>query len=130
MTTNGQGNAHEISLAVAKELINRFQNEKSNILRSDISAGTVFCTAESFERSIVDRIMVQTDCVGLRIYYGMKEDLSIHAILVGYNSSGADILPSSIINENECVEDGDGVIGEDATRCPPVCPPPGCSLIS
>lgn len=62
-----------------------------------------------FDRSIFDKILAQTDCIGVRYYYGRKDDGTPCLVLVGVDSKGADITI--------------GILGEDAILCPPMCPP-------
>jgi hypothetical protein len=51
----------------------------------------------------------------------MKEaDQQLHAIIVGYDSEGKDILPA----EGQAMDSTKTVIIEDGTVCPNDCPPP------
>ncbi|NCI46322.1 hypothetical protein [Sediminibacterium soli] len=71
---------------------------------------------ETFGRHAFDALLNQPDCVAIRIYYGLKEDKTVHAILVGVNSKDEDIVTGGV--------GGDGdLVFEDATRCPDTCPP-------
>lgn len=70
--------------------------------------------AETFAKESILILLKQPDCVSFRIYYGRKEDNTIHAILVGVNEAGEDILP--LLNANS------GLILEEGERCPPFCP--------
>lgn len=76
---------------------------------------------ETFGRHAFDALLRQTDCVAIRIYYGAKEDKTIHAILVGVNSKGEDIVKGLGLPPGDPDED---LVFEDGTRCPSVCPPP------
>jgi len=58
----------------------------------------------------------------------MDQDLLVHAILVGVDAQGADILPPQATGSTArrvAAEDdgGDDDIQEDAIRCQPTCPP-------
>lgn len=75
---------------------------------------------ETFRREAVVRMLSNPQCASLRIYYGMKEDGTIHAILVAADENGADILPVILPGSGE----EEGFILEDGQRCPDDCPPP------
>jgi hypothetical protein len=62
-----------------------------------------------FDRSIFDKILAQKDCIGIRYYYGRKDDGTPCLVLVGVDSKGNDMTA--------------GILGEDAILCPPLCPP-------
>ncbi len=62
-----------------------------------------------FDRSIFDKILAQTDCIGVRYYYGRKDDGTPCLVLVGVDGRGDDLTG--------------GILGEDAIPCPPLCPP-------
>ena len=57
----------------------------------------------------------------MRIYAGRKEDQSLCSILVGVDAEGHDILP---LPDEQLASDDDGIILEDAFKCPPVCGEP------
>jgi hypothetical protein len=61
-----------------------------------------------FGRNIFDKILAQPGCVGVRYYYGKKDDGSAAVILVGVDSGGNDLTQ--------------GILGDDAKPCPPWCP--------
>ena len=102
---------HQISLAEAVDMTTLYRaNRPEN-----------FPICETFEKAAIERLLNQTSAVSFRIYYGMKTDMSVHAILVAADSSGADILPSS---SNSLTEgDDDGEILDESVRCPVNCPP-------
>lgn len=100
----------EISLQSAIDMTQRF--------RANIPAG--FAHSESFQKSAIEKLLNTSGCTSLRIYYGMKENMDVHAILVAVDSEGNDILPSS--NATAKGEDDTPVIIEDGFRCPPLCP--------
>jgi hypothetical protein len=79
----------------------------TDLYRSSIPEGMPI--SETFELASVNTLLSQSGCTALRIYYGKKEDGTIHAILVGVNEKGEDITK--------------GVILEEGNRCPPYCPP-------
>lgn len=101
---------HEISLQQAIDMTTLYRANRP----SD------FPICETFEIAAIAKLLATDGCAYLRIYYGMKEDFSVDAILVAVNAAGEDILPSS---EESEVNDSDIVILEDGYRCPPDCPP-------
>ena len=60
-----------------------------------------------FPKSVVDQVLTQPGCVGLRFYFGTKPDGSLALVLVGMDEHEKDMT--------------DGVIVEDFFPCPPFC---------
>lgn len=89
--------AQQISLLDAQALVSRLKDNPVDGVP----------VSETFNLEIVNAVIGTEGCVSLRIYFGMKEDGSICAILAGADSSGNDLAD---------------VLGEDGYRCPPVCP--------
>ncbi len=118
MSTNTfpSGN-HQISLANAIAMTYRYRHNLATILRTEYPL--VLPLSETFNKDAFDPFFTNENCKGLRIYYGMDEDLGVHAIIVGVNDQNEDILPSESLTENN-----DDIILEDSQRCPPSCPPP------
>ena len=102
MSTN-----HEISLQTAVDMTKRY--------RADKPANFPIC--ETFGSDAINRLLATAGCVSLRIYYGMKADNRIDAILVAVNEAGEDILPNLTSSGTD-----DPVILEDSLRCPDDCP--------
>jgi hypothetical protein len=78
---------------------------------------------ETFHAESVRWLLDTPGCAYFRIYYGMNPDKTVHAILVGADKDGNDILPSHDY-PNAPGGSGDGEILEDAMRCPDSCPAP------
>jgi hypothetical protein len=75
---------HEISLQTAIDMTTLYRaNRPSN-----------FPICETFEVDAINKLLATDGCVFFRIYYGMKENLLVDAILVAVNAEGEDILPS------------------------------------
>ena len=106
---------HEISLADAATMTSRYRDNSNNILAETYQDQAILPQCETFGKDSVLALMGQDGVAGLRVYYGMDSNLKVHAILVGVDEQGADIIPTT--NNDE------GVILEDAQRCPPACPP-------
>lgn len=111
------GNDHFISAAEAKKMTEKFTKEKDNIVKSEYTGKHLLPNYESFDRAAFDALLQREDCRGVRIYYGMKEEaLNVHAIIVGFDADGKDILPV------EGVSDGiEPVIIEKGLPCPTYC---------
>lgn len=60
-----------------------------------------------FHRKDLDDLLAQSGCVGIRYYYGRKEDGQDTLIVVGVDTAGDDISK--------------GVVMEDSFLCPPWC---------
>lgn len=112
--------SHFIGKTVARTMINRYKDQLDTILASAYQGLNILCDSETFVLHDISLLLAQEGCAGLRIYYGMKEDLTVHAILVAVNAAGQDILAS----ENELLEETDLIL-EEGKRCPPVCPETG-----
>lgn len=105
---------HEISLQDAAEMTSRYRLHRP----------TGFPLCETFAKEAVQQLLAVSGCSFLRIYYGEKEDGSVHAILVAGDAEGNDLLPQ---NETSTIASSDAdnpLILEDAIRCPPDCPKP------
>jgi hypothetical protein len=89
---------HQISLADAKRYI---QNYRNNPTPDPAYRGGYFW------RQIVDTILAQPDCVGIRYYYAKADNGTPTIVVVGVDASGTDM-------------EG-GVIGEFTLPCPPYC---------
>jgi hypothetical protein len=115
------GKDHSIGLDEAKKMTKKFRSDKDKIVKDEFKGKHLLPNCESFDRIAFDRLLQREDCKGVRIYYGMKgTDQHIHAIIVGFDAEGKDILPVKGI-----VMDGtDSYIIEDGAPCPNECPPP------
>jgi hypothetical protein len=61
-----------------------------------------------FGRDIINKILEQEDCMGIRIYYALDENGKKQLIIVGADA-----------NENDIYN---GIIAERSVTCPPYCP--------
>lgn len=98
-----------ITLEHAKQMLKLYSDNKALILKAGYNID-ILAFNETFDRSEIEDILNQDGCVSFRIYYGMANDLNIHAILVGVDADGNDILSAD-----------PPVIKEESTRCPPIC---------
>lgn len=104
--------SHFISLQQAVDLTTRFRNEKENILVTNLRNQGILPICETFERSVFDDLLAQTDCQAIRIYFSMDSSLKTKLVVVGVNNAKEDILTT-----------GDEKIVEEGQRCPDICPP-------
>lgn len=107
-----------ISVERAIEMTALYREQQDAILADEFRGQDILIKSEVFSKEQVEKLLAKPGCSQLRIYYGMSKDLKVHALLVGVNDNGEDILKDSSLNNV-----GEDVI-EDAKRCPPYCPPP------
>ena len=88
---------HEITKEEADKYI---QNSQKNPQIPKIRGG-------AFQRAVIDKILAQPECDGIRIYYAQTEDSSATFVLMGITAKGSDMKM--------------GVIAEKSLPCPPWC---------
>ncbi|GHN02011.1 hypothetical protein WSM22_35000 [Cytophagales bacterium WSM2-2] len=80
--------------------------------------------AHFFGRDIIERILAQDKCIGIRIYYGLDDKQQKQLLLVGACADGSNIWPKTVnANIIALTDDDGGVIGDASMPCPPYCPP-------
>jgi len=92
-------NNHDITLEQAQILTANFRQKNPGVVRGG-----------KFDRDAFDEILAQSDCVGIRYYYGLDANDSPQLILVGVNSKGNDMI--------------DDLLCEMSWPCPPTCGDP------
>jgi len=121
MANQFTGKDHSIKLDEAKKMTRKFRTEKDKIVKDEFKGKHFLPNCESFDRGAFDKLLQREDCKGIRIYYGMKqEDQRVHAIIVGFDSEGKDILPTAGV----IMDATDPIVVEDGLPCPAYCPPP------
>jgi hypothetical protein len=118
---------HIISLEEAKKMTALFRSEREKILKEEYRGRNILPLAEKFDTESVRHLIDQPGCTGLRIYMGMKDDLTVHSILVGVDEQDEDMLPATVSKPSSGMAESlntDSIILEDAIRCPSVCPKP------
>lgn len=73
--------------------------------RETIPAGGI--KGHFFGKDLLNEILDQSECMGIRIYYGMEDDGTKNLVLVGAKADEDDME--------------DGVILERSVKCPPNC---------
>ena len=131
MATSNEANSHFITLSKAIEMTTRFRENRLTVVKKEYEKADILPICETFNKESFARIFNNPDCKAIRIYYGMSENLQVHAVIVGVDSGNKDILPDSQINtssgkgvEQTFDGDDDGDILEEGARCPDECPPP------
>ncbi|HEU4762849.1 MAG TPA: hypothetical protein VFS74_11060 [Gemmatimonadales bacterium] len=94
--------ARAITLEEARGLVRRWREGRSAL------PGDPSC--EFFGRDIIDKILAQEGCVGLRIYHGRNAKGQHALVLLGSDADGNNLAD---------------VIAEEGWPCPPVCPVSG-----
>jgi len=112
---------HGIPLSIAAEMTARYRQNRNTILEEHYKNQDILPICETFSVDAIEEILAQPGCISLRIYYGMDDKLKVHAILVGADSTGKDILPST--DSKTLTENEEDIIMEKGTRCPVDCPP-------
>lgn len=100
---------HEISLQTAIDMTTRYRGKRP----------INFPICETFEKAAIQKLLDTAGCASFRIYYGMKADERVDAILIAVDAEGNDILP---LLANTSTTTTDPVIIEDGYRCPDDCP--------
>lgn len=108
-----------VPVSRANDMIALYRENKETILAPNYKKTDVLAFSETFNADDVRLLLSQPGCVGFRIRYGMDDKLWLHAILVGVDANGNDII---IQNPGFGLKDDEGYVLEDAFRCPPDCP--------
>lgn len=87
---------HSIESNEAEALTARFRNNP---------CGTV--KGEFFGRAAIETLLQQADCVGIRCYFGRRENDDLALVITGVVENGDDIYPGHVM--------------ENGAPCPPVC---------
>lgn len=109
---------HFISLAEAVQMTALYRSNREAILQPAHQNQNLLPLSETFDRQAFDSVLAKSGCTALRLYYGMSEDLKIHAIVVGVDAAGNDMLPAS---GGSLLDTGEDII-ENSLRCPDICP--------
>ena len=112
---------HFISLEQARNMTRRFRENRDNVLAPKYQGSDLLPNAETFDRAPFDSVLAQPGCTALRVYYGMDENLDVHAIIVGVNERNEDLLPATGTGATTESGDGEPQIIEVGQRCPPEC---------
>jgi hypothetical protein len=92
--------SHRITLDEAKEMCRGH--------RVAAGKGEGYLRAGAFGRAVLDEILAQPACTGLRIYLGRNKEGDSTLVAVGIDANGEDLVTGTIAN--------------DLWPCPPFCP--------
>jgi|GEM_PF-306923 len=122
------GANHSIPLEKAKAMTKLFRELKETILVPEMRGLNVFTICETFNREAFDGILVQPDCVAIRIYFGMSPEKKIRVIAVGVDKDNKDLLPStstmSLKTASTTTPPPPPPPTEEGAPCPEFCPDP------
>jgi hypothetical protein len=117
---------HSIPLNSARLLTSTYRKNKKKVLRDEYHNKAVLPDCETFDREPFDKLLARTDCVGVRFYYGMDEEMNVRLVFVGVDENGADILPqpapAGVTMMAASTTNDDPEVYEEGVRCPPACP--------
>lgn len=71
-----------------------------------------------FGRDVLDQILAQPGCIGIRAYYALTDKKEKELLIVGVDSNGNSMLPASPV-----IMPGENSIMDASFPCPPFCPP-------
>ena len=94
-----------------------YRETLNSLLNPDYLAKGIMPTCETFDKELVQTVLNQDGCTGLRIYMGMDEEQGVKLILIGVDAEDRDMLPSDAE-----LEDNGGIL-DNGMRCPDICPP-------
>jgi hypothetical protein len=117
---------HFITLDTAVKMTSLYRITREEILKPEFQNQNILCLSETFDRAAIDQVLAEPDCSSIRIYYGMNDDKTVHAVVVGVDSKNQDILPASATTTSMSTSDAttdDTVLLENGGRCPDLCPP-------
>jgi hypothetical protein len=63
-------------------------------------------------RNIIDKILAQPGCVGMRFYYGLNEEGRKTLVYVGIDAEGKDIVTQTMITENGVMMNHEGIVAD------------------
>jgi len=76
--------------------------------------------ARFFGSDIINQLLTQDKCVGMRIYYAINDEGEKQLLLVGAREDGTNIWPDDDIDKEGAQTSG--LIVDASSPCPPFCP--------
>jgi hypothetical protein len=74
-----------------------------------------------FGRDIINKILGQPGCMGIRIYHAINDNAEKTLVLIGADDRGKDMWPSDSSGKGK-LKGGGNTVGDQAVPCPPNCP--------
>lgn len=87
---------HYITLEEAVEMTTEYRDNLNTILVPGYQEMGTLPICETFDKEAFSSFMENSACRSVRIYYGMK-DLKVHAIMVGVDENGADMVAPAAV---------------------------------
>ena len=106
-STNQSVIADQLNSGLYKYSNISFQETKHIINNSQRIAATDAVIAEYFGKDVVDKILAQPGCAGVRMYYGKQSSGRSGVLIIGYDRTGKDMVS--------------GVLALPHLSCPPFC---------
>jgi hypothetical protein len=75
--------------------------------------------AHFFGRNIIERILAEDGCAGIRMYYATDEKGESQLLLVGVDTEGNNLLPI----DSKSIDEGN-IVADYSWPCPSYCSPP------
>ena len=126
-----RGKNSSVSLNVEPASLNMFAGTEGESIALDLSRRWVGnynsinpgrIQAHFFGYELINQILSQSGCVGIRAYYALNDAGVQQLLLVGVNGRGSNLLPlSSTVGR---VSGGGGTIGDASLPCPTYCSGP------
>lgn len=92
----------------------------ANNFREQNTTGTI---AHFFGTEILNQLLAEEGCVGLRIYYGIDDEGNRQLLIVGVDEKGNDLLPATGVDGR--VNDDGNIVADFSYPCPTYCSGPG-----
>lgn len=96
-----------IDLVTARKWAQNYRNADPTGIRSHY-----------FGRDVLDQILMQPGCTGIRVYYALDDNNERKLLIAGVDNKGNSLLPAYPV-----ITPGDFSILEFSLPCPPFCPP-------
>ena len=99
-----------LDLAIAKSWRANYTTKNPNDIRGHF-----------FGAEIIQQILAESDCVGIRMYYAIDENGEKKLLLIGVDANGNDLLPLSTNAGGRSASEGDNIVGDYSLPCPDYC---------
>lgn len=108
-----------ISLQEAIDMTSLYRKEMNEILAGPYQNKGILAICETVDKDCLQKLLNKPGCEKIRIYYGMREDLGVHSILVAVNANDEDMIPVKGSGNDSTTDD----ILDENKKCPTYCPP-------
>ena len=63
-------------------------------------------------RNIIEKILAQPGCAGIRFYYGLNEEGQKTLVYVGMDADGKDLVKRTVVMQSGALAEADGIIAD------------------